>query len=242
MRYDGARARPYASNAELMERIISWANISTPDDNEKRVFLLTGPAASGKSTMAHSVASHFDHLERLASSFFCSSSKPDKSRSEMVLCTIARDIADRNIQIRHNLWDIVKDNRSLRKTTSISEQFERLIKEPTNDLVMVGPMVLVIDALDECGGNPDKRSQLIKLLIERSVTLPTNFRIFITTSISTQWRKTGCRRPTRPRKPVNLLASVRRRRSRPRGRRARNRRIALGRRPPRRLRSPSRES
>ena len=94
--------------------------------------------------------------------------------------TIACDLADTDCQYKSALWNIVKDNRALRTSPSPSEQIERLIVEPSAHLDAIGPLVIVIDALDESGSADDRRQLLDVLsrhLTERK--LPSNLRFLI---------------------------------------------------------------
>ena len=69
----------------------------------------------------------------------------------------------------------------LRKTTHLQEQFDNLILKPMEDLTeTVGPVLIVIDALDE-SGDPESREILLRVLTSRLSKLPSHFRILITT-------------------------------------------------------------
>ena len=61
------------------------------------------------------------------------------------------------------------------------EQVERLIIEPTKHLDTIGPLVIVIDALDE-SGDPASRRHLLRAISNQIAdnTLPTNLRFLIT--------------------------------------------------------------
>lgn len=181
---EGMRFRPESSclpgtRTNILEEIIGWAN-DVDEDNSSMVFLLTGLAGSGKSSIAHSVASHFDGLRRLGSSFFCSRAKPEGSAPEKILCTVARDIADLELQVKQKLAQFVNSNRSLCKTASVREQYNFFIKRPIEGLSIAGPIVIVIDALDECEGDERLRKELMKILASEMSRLPRNFRIFLT--------------------------------------------------------------
>jgi hypothetical protein len=65
--------------------------------------------------------------------------------------TIARDLSDHDPQYKSALWDIVKDDRALRTSPSSFEQMKWLIIEPSRHLHLIGPLIIVIDALDESG-------------------------------------------------------------------------------------------
>ena len=46
---------------EILKEIIAWAEVTSADSPP--VFWLTGQAGSGKTTIAYTVAQHFDELE-----------------------------------------------------------------------------------------------------------------------------------------------------------------------------------
>ncbi len=75
---------------------------------------------------------------------------------------------------------MVKDNSSLRVGTRDYETlFESLIRKPLSDLHIVGPILVVIDALDE-SGDASGRTGLHTFLAKNLVNLPSNFRVLIT--------------------------------------------------------------
>ena len=68
----------------------------------------------------------------------------------------------------------------MRSTLAVKEQFDNFIVKPAAALTTVGPIVIVIDALDESGSYIE-RKPLLDMFIERAAELPKNFRILITT-------------------------------------------------------------
>jgi hypothetical protein len=155
--------------------------LNNPDKDAPRVCLLTGMAGSGKSAVAHSIARLYDGLERLGSSYCFSSADVARRNPRNLFSTIARDLSDHDPQYSGALWEIVKDNRALRTSISPDEQIERLIIEPSERLDTIGPLVIVIDALDESGSRSD-RGQLLKAISKQisENTLPANLRFLIT--------------------------------------------------------------
>lgn len=73
--------------------------------------------------------------------------------------TITRDLSDCDAQYKSALWGIVKDNKTLRRSTSPLKQVEQLI-EPSKHLHCIGPLIIVIDAIDECGDRAGRRLPL----------------------------------------------------------------------------------
>ena len=155
--------------------------LNNVDEDAPRVCVLTGVAGSGKSAVAHSIARLFDGQKRLGSSYYFSSTDVASRNPKNLFSTIARDLSDHDPQYKSALWEVVKDDRALRTSQSPTEQIERLIIEPSKDLHSVGPLVIVIDALDE-SGDPGSRRQLLRALSEHisDDALPTHLRFLIT--------------------------------------------------------------
>lgn len=163
----------------IIHKILDWANDDT--DNAPRILLVHGEPGTGKSALANEVAHRFESLQRLGSSFFFERSHQADRRPDNVFSTIARDLAESDPQRKACLADAIKENRSLRATTSVREQFETFILQPALQLqaVTFGPVVIVIDALDESGSVEDRRD-VLSALADRASELPCNFRILVT--------------------------------------------------------------
>ncbi|GJJ10331.1 hypothetical protein Clacol_004557 [Clathrus columnatus] len=182
---------PYASGAglhmgkqcllgtrvEVLDEIVDWIN--NDDDDCPRLFWLAGSAGMGKSAIAHSIASRFKSLKRLGS-FFCFD-KTSLERRDKIFSTIARDLAGLDLQIKHELAKIIKDEYSLCHTTDLQLQWEKLISEPLRAIseVSTGPILIVIDGLDESGDTISRRG-LLTILEKEISSLPVNIRFLIT--------------------------------------------------------------
>ncbi|KDQ54665.1 hypothetical protein JAAARDRAFT_112605, partial [Jaapia argillacea MUCL 33604] len=162
------------SRQEILEAIIDWVNDARGDSTQSRIFLVTGVAGSGKSAIAHTIASYFSDQERLGSSVFFKRGATE--RPGTLFGTIARDLADSDSQYCSQLLAAVRGSRSLIQTTSVQRQFESFILKPTMNLKMVGPVVIVIDALDECKDYED----ILGVLATELDKLPPNLRILVT--------------------------------------------------------------
>ena len=162
---------------EVIDEIHRWINNS--DDNNPRIFYLSGVAGSGKSAIAHTIAHLYEQLGRLGSSFCFDRADQANRRPDNIFSTVARDLADLEPQRKHALWLAVKDKLSLRTTRAPREQFEKFILIPAKDVKSTGPVVIVIDALDECG-DEGSRKIILSILGNAVKDLPSNFRILIT--------------------------------------------------------------
>ena len=163
----------------FLDFIINWVNDPNPDS--ERGLVLFGQAGTGKSSIAHEIAGLFDKMHRLTSSFFFSrSEQSERKASYHLFTTLAHHLADRYPSFKAALGKVVKDNTDLQGGTHNHRiLFESLILEPLNDLHIVGPILVVIDALDE-SGDTTGRTGLHTFLAENLKRLPSNFRVVIT--------------------------------------------------------------
>ena len=169
---------------ELLEEIIGW--IDSAEKDTPRIFWLHGPAGTGKSSIAHTIAHRFQQLERLGSCFCFDRSRMAERRHEKIFSTIAQDLANCDTSLCKQLATIVQGNAALKNTTDILQQWEELIMKPARALsgAMIGPIVIIVDALDE-SGDTDSRRVFLRILgnaitKSRITDLPPNIRILLT--------------------------------------------------------------
>ena len=166
---------------ELLEEISNWINNV---EDTTRIFWLYGPAGTGKSSIAHTIADRFQQLKRLGSCFSFDRTRIAERRHEKVFSTIAQDLAHHDKSLCRHLTEVVRGNAALKNTADILQQWEELIAKPVRVLseTIMGPIVIIIDALDE-SGDTDSRRVLLRILgdIENRITdLPPNIRILLT--------------------------------------------------------------
>ncbi len=156
--------------------IVNWVN----DPSSERTLVLFGQAGTGKSSIAHEIARRFDKMHRLTSSFIFLRKEQSKREAHHLFTTLARDLSDRYPSFKIALGRAVKDNSSLRAgTRDYGTLFECLILEPLKGLHIVGPILVVVDALDE-SGDATGRVGLHTFLAKNLIRLPSNFRVLIT--------------------------------------------------------------
>jgi len=159
----------------FLDFIIDWVNDPNPDS--ERGLVLFGQAGTGKSSIAHEIARQFHQMDRLTSSFIF---LRREQSAHHLFTTLVRDLADRYPSFRIALGNIVKDDSALRiDTRDYDFLLESLILKPLKDLRIVGPILVVIDALDE-SGDATGRTGLHEFLAENLIKLPSNFRVVIT--------------------------------------------------------------
>ncbi|KAI0337308.1 WD40 repeat-like protein [Trametopsis cervina] len=146
----------------------------------KRIVLLTGVAGSGKSAVANEIAEHFKSLDRLGASFCFDASRQTELSLDRFLSTISRGLADLDVGWRNALVEVIKHSKDLRTTRSPQQQFNDFILKPAQNLGFIGPIVVVIDAIDEVAAKD--RKLLVECLkgMAENEKLPPNIRFLIT--------------------------------------------------------------
>ncbi|KZP17448.1 WD40 repeat-like protein [Athelia psychrophila] len=181
--YDPDKSCIPGTRLAILTDLHDWINkpdVAADGSDTPRILVLAGVAGCGKSAIAHTIAQDYEDLKRLGSCFCFSQADRQARGPGNILSTIAKDIADLDPQWKLSLYNAVKNNESLRKSTSLARQMNHLILEPAKDAPITGPTVIVIDALDESGDTPDRLS-LLQVLSKSASELPGNFRILITT-------------------------------------------------------------
>ncbi|KZT34390.1 hypothetical protein SISSUDRAFT_1065366 [Sistotremastrum suecicum HHB10207 ss-3] len=139
---------------KVIEEITRWFEAAKVIDGTKTgasIYWLRGHAGSGKSAIAHSITKKFHDQKCLGSSFFFDASNAVKRRAEDLFSTIARNLASLIPSFAEALVDVIQSSSDVRTTTSVRRQFEELILNPAQRSKHNGHVIVVIDALDECG-------------------------------------------------------------------------------------------
>ncbi|KAG6329342.1 hypothetical protein ID866_9747 [Astraeus odoratus] len=165
------------TRTEILDEIANWIN--NHDDDVPRVFWLYGQAGMGKSAIAHTIAAWVESLGWLGSCFCFARDRQTERRHEKIFTTIARDLAGRDPLLRQTLASLITENPSLKSSSDVKQQWEKLIVEPLKGLV-AGNIVIVIDALDESGDEGTRRQLLNVLASERMKQLLPTVRVFLT--------------------------------------------------------------
>ncbi|KAG8712730.1 POC1 centriolar protein A [Ceratobasidium sp. 395] len=158
------------TRVELINNILAWVNDLTKSGGAE-IMLLTGVAGSGKTSVAHTVARECRERRQLGSSFFFDRETAGRNSPDAVFTTIAADLSRLDNDLATNIAHAVESNSSL----SVPQQFSELVLKPSRRCHVPGPIVLVIDALDEAWD-----SDFVRLLQDHISMLPNVFRIFLT--------------------------------------------------------------
>ncbi|KAF5310687.1 hypothetical protein D9619_008110 [Psilocybe cf. subviscida] len=142
------------TRVEIREKIVAWANDTSMDCPP--VFWLTGDAGSGKTTIAYSIAEHFDKLEKtgqqtiLGGTFHCSRQFEETRRQVHIIPTLVYQLARKSGSYYHALHKADKFD----SVDKLDKQIEDLLAGPWQQSasqrhLALPPYLIIVDALDE---------------------------------------------------------------------------------------------
>ncbi|QRV97936.1 TPR-like protein [Ceratobasidium sp. AG-Ba] len=177
--WDMSRACLDNTRVQLIDSILRWIDAvpkrdSTSQPTSATIMLLTAVAGAGKTTVAHTVARICADRNQLASSFFFDRETEGRNTPRLLFSTIAADLSRMDRHIADRVITAIEENGSL-PSAPISNQFVKLVLEPSRNVSLAKPMVIVIDALDEAWDD-----RLLRILRDQACDLPSTFRIFLT--------------------------------------------------------------
>ncbi|KAF7976945.1 hypothetical protein HWV62_5373, partial [Athelia sp. TMB] len=161
------------TRVEILAVIYAWSHAV----DSQNVLWLKAIAGSGKSAVAHRIAEMLQGEGRLAAAFFFSRDIASLSNSQLIVTTIARDIASHDAAIAQDISSVLESEPAL-ASAHISRQFEALVAGPLRRRGRKLPFIVVIDALDE--GINDASTALLDILRIDVPRLSSHLRIFIT--------------------------------------------------------------
>lgn len=179
---------------EMLDTVLGWtigaspiSTIVRPEGTDihysesSRVLWICGVSGSGKSTIAHSVASRLKDMDRLGSfyAFDYRSSASSELNPNTLFSTIARDLADRDVERKRRLVESIRHKKALRTSSNTSTQFSEFIVKPASELGAIGDTIVVIDAFDESASVAD-RAQLLEILTSRATDIPVGLKFVVT--------------------------------------------------------------
>ncbi|TFK63768.1 hypothetical protein BDN72DRAFT_963714 [Pluteus cervinus] len=164
-------------------KVATLADIQTwTQSTEEPVFWLCGPAGTGKSTIAATVASQLMTAGKLAGFYTCRRDHSALSNPLQLLRNICYRLALVYRPFGQQVARVIEGDPHFGSgADTITSLFQKLLKQPLElltDKPTKAPFVIVIDALDECGKKGD-RVELSKCLLELT-TVGNWIKVFIT--------------------------------------------------------------
>ena len=160
------------TRVSLLKDLQQWSmDITTPP-----IFWLDGMAGTGKSAIARSFCRSLHETHRLGGSFFCLRGLESRSNVKRILPTLAWYLAHQDPHYQTTLLEILRDVPDVADYT-IKRQVEFLLEHPLPPVSVDRqrpPLVLTIDALDECA-DAEGVEQLLNELVSVCKDLPVKF-------------------------------------------------------------------
>ncbi|KZP27242.1 hypothetical protein FIBSPDRAFT_948851 [Athelia psychrophila] len=167
---------------DAIDEILGWASNPSQGDSDN-VLWLYGPAGTGKSAVAATVATYFSEMGRLGAFVGFDRASPEQSRPSTAVKSLARQLAEYDGRLRTSITQTINDGpKASVLRASLSDKFDRLIVKPLASIPTLpgeGPIVVVIDGLYEYE-QPGGWASLLDLLVRGTKSLPSNLRFIIT--------------------------------------------------------------
>lgn len=149
----------------VLKRLMDW--FTGEFGSDMFVLWLYGPAGVGKSSIAQTLAEKAAETHNLLASFFFSRSDPRRNNAQTLVATLAYQMTLNIPDLRPILQSVVCANPGV-FDLSFQTQFQTLVIEPLLQLSETGffsseesyPSLIIIDGLDECTSQDDKRAIL----------------------------------------------------------------------------------
>ena len=160
----------------IINDIMEW--IADNSSEAKKALWIHGLAGTGKSTLSNTIAEITDNLHRLGAFFFFNRDIPQSNFATLIR-TLAYRLAMFDARFGATISRVVANNDNIAEMR-LESQFEELLS--ANALKSVewsrGPVVLIVDALDECGSQADRKI-LMQVLSKGFSDLPSFIRIMV---------------------------------------------------------------
>ena len=118
------------TRANLIETLLSFA---VSEDTSQRLFLLSGIAGCGKTSVATSVAKSLHQRDCLSGSFFFQSDNEKMRIPAYLLHTVAYSLALRNESYKKAIMHVLNDDKINIENQGLSIQFDELLRKPLSE-------------------------------------------------------------------------------------------------------------
>lgn len=164
---------------KILTTIYEW----TDDINAPNILWLSSSPGAGKSAIASTVVSTLWERKCLGSRFFFKSGDATLGDPASLWRTVAFDLARFNSVIKVLIMAALKEGKVDLEGGDVELHFKYLIKEPLEKICnpsSENPVVVVIDALDECGLDGSRQRNFLLRTLQDWSHLPTSFKLLVT--------------------------------------------------------------
>lgn len=172
------------TRVDILQKISQWAD----SQHRQCIFWLSGMAGTGKSAIAYTIARKYEK-SRLGASFFFSRGGGEIGHARKFFTSIALQLARQSLVLRRLICEAITECRDI-ADRGLREQWIHLILQPLSKVganSIQSPLLIVVDALDECDGDSDVKT-ILRSLIELHKQDTPRLYIFITSRPETAIR------------------------------------------------------
>jgi len=174
VKFDQSLACLDGTRTKLLDDIRKWMDHPV----RQRILWLSGGAGSGKSSVANSTAMLLDGIGCLGASFRFNRDTEGLNRPEFLFGNLCYQLVHFSKRLRSEALPVI-DKMGYVGASSLQTQAKWLIVDTTNAAELGAPVVVVVDALDECG-NKETRKNLLHAIATELPELPASVKFFIT--------------------------------------------------------------
>ncbi|EJD48244.1 hypothetical protein AURDEDRAFT_183572 [Auricularia subglabra TFB-10046 SS5] len=171
------------TRVELLRDLDEWAGVSSTSSKRDPMpfFVLSGSAGTGKSTIAFEVAKRAQDAGVLGATFFFMRGAQELSTTELVFPTLARQLISHVPALQPAAPRIIREHLRHGQRQNLEEQANELFTALLSTLPADHPpVVIVIDALDECTeAAQDLVPRMLFRMMEALPSIACPLRIFV---------------------------------------------------------------
>jgi hypothetical protein len=153
----------------LLKQIIAWVTNRSEHTDRRNTYWIYGLPGIGKTSLAHSICASLHDQEQLAGAFFCRRDDPKLSEPRNIIPTLIHKLAIIFPPFRSIVAERLRKDPNVTPESMKHTLFLDLIR--TLPRIPKKTLVLVIDALDECGNAPSRRD-ILKALTSAAAHAP----------------------------------------------------------------------
>ncbi|KAJ7151873.1 hypothetical protein C8R43DRAFT_886500 [Mycena crocata] len=136
------------TRSSLVAELAAWA--TTPTADSLNIFWLSGPAGSGKSSVAVALLNYLWFSGSPHASYVYFNRRDEQSATPAAMIhTIASQLAEHNARLKEGILGALIRAPSIIDDQNLETLFKKLILEPAHATAPIDPVLIVIDALDE---------------------------------------------------------------------------------------------
>jgi hypothetical protein len=170
-RFPQPRCHP-GTRTKMLDDLYNWA---TSDNSVRPIRWLHGPGGSGKSVIMQTLSQKLQDAGCLGGTFF-KRGHSTRGNAKALFPTLAYQLALNNDRLKPLISASVEQDPSV-ASRHLEEQLHKLILEPSKSLRDSAPLILVIDALDEC--DTQDAVEILRLIGRAANEHPNTFRFLI---------------------------------------------------------------